>query len=225
MAIADSTSSAGAPVTVKSERGDIRAIFHHTAGNAAAAIFVGGFDGGFDGPADAIFAHLGTSLLEYGISSLRLDYRLHTSPGVVEEAVYDVINGVNYLKEVGVAKVALVGHSFGGAVVIDAAAQSPEVATVVALSSQTYGTRNVAKISPRPLLLIHGQDDQRLPPSCSEYIYARAQEPKELIILPGARHSLGQKREEVFRLIVGWLVDKIGFSGSQGKLLAKGETN
>ena len=203
-------SATGVPVSIQSERGDIRAVLQHAPGNVAGAIYVGGFDGGFDGPADGIYIDLALALLEHGISSLRLDYRIHSSPGVVEEAVYDVLRGVSYLKEAGVEKVALVGHSFGGAVVIEAAAKTPDVAAVVAMSSQTYGTRHVAKIAPRPLLLIHGQDDQRLPPSCSEYIYARAQEPKELIILPGARHSLRQKRDAVFDLVVEWLGSKVG---------------
>jgi fermentation-respiration switch protein FrsA (DUF1100 family) len=63
----------------------------------------------------------------------------------------------------------------------------------------------VGRISPRPLLLIHGADDIRLPPSCSEYLYARAGEPKELIIYEGATHSLRQRREELRALLVGWL--------------------
>jgi len=49
--------------------------------------------------------------------------------------------------------VALVGHSFGGAVVIRVGVASPAVATVAALSSQSYGTEDVASLAPRPLFL------------------------------------------------------------------------
>jgi dienelactone hydrolase len=51
-----------------------------------------------------------------------------------------VLVGVNFLKQGGVDYIALVGHSFGGAVVIMAATMSTEVKAVVGLSSQTYGT-------------------------------------------------------------------------------------
>ena len=71
------------------------------------------------------------------------------------------------LKGLGARRVALVGHSFGGAVVIVAGALSPLVVAVAALSSQTYGSTGAAKLAPRPLLLIHGEDDARLPAACS----------------------------------------------------------
>jgi hypothetical protein len=36
-----------------------------------------------------------------------------------------------------------------------------------------------------------------------------AGEPKELVILPGARHSLRQRRGELRRLLRRWLVEKL----------------
>jgi dipeptidyl aminopeptidase/acylaminoacyl peptidase len=64
-------------------------------------------------------------------------------------------------------------------------------------------------VAPRPLLIIHGEQDRRLPPDCSRYVYRIAGEPKELVILPGARHSLRQGREELRRLLRRWLVEKL----------------
>ena len=101
------------------------------------------------------------------------------------------------------------GHSFGGAVAISAAALSPDVSAVVTMSTQTAGTALAPRVAPRPLLLIHGEQDRRLPPDCSRYVYRLAGEPKELIILPGARHSLRQRREELRRLLRRWLVEKL----------------
>jgi pimeloyl-ACP methyl ester carboxylesterase len=43
----------------------------------------------------------------------------------------------------------LVGHSFGGAVVLDAAGRAPDVIAVAALSSQTAGVGDIAALSPR----------------------------------------------------------------------------
>ncbi len=198
----------GEMVTIDTERGPLKGVLHHNGGNTKAVILVGGIDGGFDGPT-SLYPDLAEDLISSNISSLRLDFRVHGSPGNMAEADYDVEQGISLLKGLGIRDIALVGHSFGGAVVITAADGRPEIKAVVTLSSQSYGTKPVAKISPRPLLLIHGGDDHRLPPSCSEYIYARALEPKELIIMPGATHSLRQKRNEVFGLVRTWIRDKM----------------
>jgi uncharacterized protein len=45
-----------------------------------------------------------------------------------------------------------------------------------------------AQISPRPLLLIHGEADSHTPPAQSKELYAAAHEPKQLWIVPGAEH-------------------------------------
>ena len=64
-------------------------------------------------------------------------------------------------------------------------------------------------MAPRPLLLIHGAEDRRLPAECSRYVYRIAGQPKQLVILPGARHSLRQRREDLRRLLRRWLVEKL----------------
>ncbi|MGA2286719.1 MAG: alpha/beta fold hydrolase, partial [Dehalococcoidia bacterium] len=175
-----------------------------------AVVFVGGTDGGFDGPANGIYATLAEDLSAAGISSLRLDFRLHRAPGDVGEGTHDVLAGVAFLKREGAGRIGLVGHSYGGAVVINAAALSEDVNAAVTLSTQTAGTALVGRIAPRPILLVHGELDTRLPPRCSRYVFERAGEPKELVILRGAKHSLRQRREELRRLLREWLVGKIG---------------
>ncbi len=199
----------GRPLNLQTERGDVPCLYHAGHPAAGAVIWIGGFDGGFDGPADGIYATLAMDLLEDGVGSLRLSYRVLGSPGNVEEAVHDVLAGVSFLTGEGAGRIGLVGHSFGGAVVISAAALSPEVSAVVTLSTQTAGTALAPRVTPRPLLLIHGEQDRRLSPDCSRYVYRLAGEPKELIILPGARHSLRQRREELRRLLRRWLVEKL----------------
>jgi dipeptidyl aminopeptidase/acylaminoacyl peptidase len=46
-----------------------------------------------------------------------------------------------------------------------------------------------ARLSPRPLLLIHGEADTHTPPAHSRELYAAARDPKELWIVPGAGHA------------------------------------
>jgi pimeloyl-ACP methyl ester carboxylesterase len=199
----------GVPVLLRTERGAISCLYHEGKAGGGAVIFVGGTDGGFDGPANGIYVALADDLLAHGISSLRLDFRLHIAPGNVEEGTFDVLAGVAFLKEKEAGRTGLVGHSYGGAVVINAGARSPDVAAVVTLSTQTAGTAAASMLASRPLLLVHGELDRRLPPECSRYVYERASEPKEIVILEGAKHSLRQRRTELRELLRDWLAAKL----------------
>ena len=193
-------------LAIQTSRGDIPGILHPHEGGEAAVVLVGGAIGGFDGPANAIYPALSDALLEERVTSLRLSYRL---PNDLHECVIDTLAAVSVLKGIGAWRVALVGHSFGGAVVIMAGSMTPLVTAGAALSSQTFGATGASLISPRPLLLVHGAEDTRLPPRCSQQIYEWARDPKELVIMPGAGHGLRECREELFTLLRRWLVDKL----------------
>ena len=52
----------------------------------------------------------------------------------------------------------------------------------------------VAKIVPRPIFFVHGDKDTIVPVQMSRELYAAAQDPKELWIVPGANHLECQKR-------------------------------
>ena len=207
--MATSGAGTGRPVRLETERGPVAGIYHEGAPGGGAVIWVGGTDGGFDGPADGIYATLAGDLLAAGVGSLRLDFRLRVAPGDVDEGTHDVLAGITFLKGHGVGRISLVGHSFGGAVVITAAVLSGQVDAVVTLSTQTAGTALAPRLSPTPLLIVHGELDRRLPPACSRYVYSLAGEPKELVILPGAKHSLRQRREELRALLREWLAARL----------------
>ncbi|MDQ6759780.1 MAG: alpha/beta hydrolase, partial [Acidobacteriota bacterium] len=55
------------------------------------------------------------------------------------------------------------------------------------------------RLTPRPLLLIHGTADEMLPDSCSRTLYRMAREPKDLLLYSGCRHGLDDCREELDR--------------------------
>ena len=196
-------------VALDSARGDIRCAWHAAPGAEAAVVMVGGGDGGLDGPANALYPDIAADLAARGIAALRLDFRVHAFPGPMGDGVFDVLRGIEFLAGERIQRVGLLGHSFGGAVVIEAGVQSGLVASVATLATQTAGAQRVAELAPTPLLLVHGLADIRLPPDCSRLLHDLAGEPKRLELLEGATHSLRQRREEVRSLLVEWFTETL----------------
>jgi alpha/beta superfamily hydrolase len=158
----------GEGVLLRTDRGDIQAIMHQSPEAQHGVIWVGGARGGFGGPGKGAYARLAEGLRREQIASLRMNYR---HPNVLPECALDILAGVAYLQHGGYQPVILVGHSFGGAVVIAAGAVTNHVAGVVALAPQTYGAHLAGQLAPRPLLVVHGKADTRLPYTCGVQIY------------------------------------------------------
>ena len=192
-------------VMIGTSRGEIRGILHPCATAPAATIYVGGAMGGFEGPARDLYGRL-ADRLRPTMSGLRMHYRL---PGDLEECVLDVLAGVSFLRGIGATGgIGLVGHSFGGAVVIKAGELSPAVAGVAALSPQLHGTRTVEALG-KPLLLVHGMRDGILDHAASEDIHSRALEPKRLVLYAEADHSLNQSAADLEELLATWLPETV----------------
>lgn len=62
----------------------------------------------------------------------------------------------------------------------------------------------VAKITPRPLLLVHGSQDEVVAVSDAYRLYAQAEEPKQLTIVDGAGHRLRQNGKAM-AIVTSWL--------------------
>ena len=191
---------AAVELTVGSPRGPVRGILHPAAGARSGFVAVGGSRGGLHGPA-WIYEELGARLQAEGVTGLRLDYR---RPNHLAECVHDVLAGVALLEQAGVERVALVGWSFGGAVVITAGALSERVVGVATVASQTAGTGAVGRLAPRSLLLLHGTADPILPDRCSRDLYVRAGEPKELVLYPGGGHGLERYASAMLAKLLDW---------------------
>jgi pimeloyl-ACP methyl ester carboxylesterase len=172
-----------------------------------AVILVGGIGGGWDSPARGLYPQLSQNLLAHRISSLQIRYRY---PADLDECVKDVIAGLKFLEHKRFQSVGLVGHSFGGAVIIKAAASIPNIVrTVVTLSTQSYGAvEAVSQLRQGcSILLIHGTDDDILRPICSSYVYKRANNPKQIILYEGAKHGLEEAAEQIHRTVYQWLLE------------------
>ena len=163
-----------------------------------------GARGGFGGPANGLYRDLAVRLADRGVASLRVNYR---RPANLDESTLDVLIGVWHMASIGYPRVALVGHSFGGGVVLAAARYTTHARGVAALASQTMGAESAALLNGRPLLLVHGEADVVLPLANAETIYGWAPEPKRLVTFPGAGHGLRECADEVRALLETWLLD------------------
>ena len=62
----------------------------------------------------------------------------------------------------------------------------------------------------KPLLLIHGDQDEILNHEASEDIYRRASEPKNIEIIKGSGHGLQEDPETVYSLLEKFIISVIG---------------
>ncbi|MFC2034660.1 alpha/beta hydrolase [Chloroflexota bacterium] len=62
----------------------------------------------------------------------------------------------------------------------------------------------VARIAPRPLLLVHGNRDETVPVNHAYELHARAGEPKRIVIVDGAGHRLRQD-DRAMATVIDWL--------------------
>jgi alpha-beta hydrolase superfamily lysophospholipase len=153
-------------------------------------------------PAHGMYARLAKQLGTEKVASLELEYR---KPGHLIDCVLDVLLGVGFLRKYGQNRVALVGHSFGGSVAINAAVSSPAVVAVAALSSQMTGADDIAELAPRPVLLLHGSADEVRSDIGSRELYQLASEPKELILYENCGHEFVECREKLEADLLAWL--------------------
>jgi Acetyl xylan esterase (AXE1) len=133
----------GQGVVLHTTLGPIQAMLHPSATGARGPCSGPGARGGYAGPAEGVLAQLAEAFAAQGLTSLRLHYR---HPGVYIDSVLDVRAGLAFLQGRGCARVVLVGHSCGGAVVIAAGTLPDQVVAVVALAPQTSGAQGAGYV-------------------------------------------------------------------------------
>ncbi len=70
----------------------------------------------------------------------------------------------------------------------------------------------VERLSPKPVLFIHGQEDWLINPRHSRELYNKAKEPKKLVILEGVGHAetmFDQKPDAFMQPCLDWLADTL----------------
>lgn len=180
--------------------GEIRALLDVSEGSTTAVITCSGAMGGDHevlGPGGKVYQRLAAAMPARGVSVMRIHYRY---AGELSDCVLDVLGAVSFLAGVGAERIVLIGHSFGGAVVIKAGELAPAVAGVASLSPQLFGAREVDRLGRqgKPLLLIHGTNDAILPHQASEIIYEKALDPKRMVLMENGGHGLIEDPELVY---------------------------
>jgi pimeloyl-ACP methyl ester carboxylesterase len=188
-------------LTINTTRGAIPMILHSAAEAGRSVLCLSGAIGGFDGPA-TLYARLGSDMPRRGITIARIDYR---EPNEFGECVLDALAALTFLKGTGHRRTTLIGHSFGGAVAINAGTLGSTVSGVIAISSQLAGAHVAGDLAPKPLLLIHGTADTILSHQCSEMIYERAGEPKQIRLFPNGGHILNEVADDLTETVESWL--------------------
>jgi fermentation-respiration switch protein FrsA (DUF1100 family) len=151
-----------------------------------------------------------------GYAVLVFDYRGYgQSAGspTRDGTVADALAAIDYALARDPNRTIVFGHSLGGAIAIVASAQRKAVRAVVAESTFPSYRAVAAATAPtfsalvplfvsegqdpitylptlkeRPLLVIHGEDDHIVPVALGRQLHEAASEPKELWVVPGARH-------------------------------------
>ncbi len=168
---------------------------------------MGGANGGLLGPSGGLYHELAVSLAQAGAAFVRVHYR---KPGRLEDCLLDVASVVDLAARSGGQKFVFIGHSFGGAVAIQAGVTLANFTSgVVTLATQSAGCEAAGRLGETPLLLVHGGKDEILDPQNSQLVASMATENAEVVIYPQAKHGLVECREELKALlefkILGWL--------------------
>lgn len=90
------------------------------------------------------------------------------------------------------------GFSFGSWIALTVGASNPAVSTLIALAPPLarYDFEPV-RVSPKAKFFIQGEFDELCPLKEMQRFYARAEEPKELVVIDGADHLFDGKTIEV----------------------------
>ncbi|MFB0562735.1 MAG: alpha/beta hydrolase family protein [Candidatus Lokiarchaeia archaeon] len=101
--------------------------------------------------------------------------------------------GIKYLKKFGILKITNIKK------------------TVKGLRSDLRELRPlqwVGKISPRPVLIVHGDQDDVIPVQSAHKLYENAKEPKKILIFKNVNHQI-RNNQEAMDAVVEWTVKNI----------------
>lgn len=90
-------------------------------------------------------------------------------------------------------KLAFLGFSQGARIALHVGLRRPQCAGIVAMSGSYLDDPSAKTLSPHPILILHGENDQKAPVSFADESYKRLEKlhmPVTLILLPGVEHDV-----------------------------------
>lgn len=192
-----------AHIEIYTMQGLLTLVWHGDPTAEAVAVCCGGAMGGLLGPGRALYHHLGDRLAARGAGLIRVSYR---QPNNIDLCVLDVLAAADLACRQGTQHVVTVGHSFGGAVAVQAGiAMGGWTAGVVTMATQSAGCESAAQLAGVPMLLLHGDRDEILPPFASQVVHELAGGHGELEILPGVGHAMTEAADHLLERLVEWI--------------------
>jgi fermentation-respiration switch protein FrsA (DUF1100 family) len=180
-------------------------LWHGDQGEDRVVVMCGGAMGGLLGPAGGLFHDLGTRFAEQGIGTIRVGYR---RPNDLRTCVHDLVAAAELAARRGARRFVTVGHSFGGAVAIRAGiVLGDDAVGVVTLSTQSAGCEDAGRLGDTPLLLVHGDRDELLPPETSHMVAALAGG-GDVVILADTGHLLTEAGDELRARLGAWIPER-----------------
>ena len=144
-------------------------------------------------------------------------YGLSQGPFPNEQRVYeDAIAAWHYLvedRQIDPQRIVAYGHSLGGAIAIDLATRQPTMAGVIAegsftsmyamatrqgryqflpvdwLLTQRFNSLEKVRSLTIPVLFLHGEQDQTVPPAMSQALHKATSAPSSFVLIPEAGHN------------------------------------
>jgi len=171
-------------------------------GSESAVVMGGGAMGGLLG-GGGLYHELGTELSALGIAATSVGWR---RPNDLGACTHDMLAAMQFMARRGARRFVTIGHSFGGAIAIRAAASmhAEVVPGVVTLATQSGGCEPAESLGDREILYFHGDADRILPPMASEMVRMLAGT-GELVLLPGEDHLLAGARDLIVERLMTWI--------------------
>ena len=143
------------------------------------------------------------------VSSLSIDFRGYgnSKKGTTDNRSLDILGAIDYLKEKGFEKIAIVGASMGGAAVLNALdAKTDSAINRVVLVAPAGGVEIVSE-SIKKMFIV--SKEERLFTTVNS-IFDESAQPKELKVYPGSFHAQNMFKaeygEELTDLIIKFLI-------------------
>lgn len=192
-------------VEIYTMEGLLQIMWHGDPEATDVVLMCGGAMGGMLGPGRSLYLELGLELAAEGRAAMAVGYR---KAGDLTRSLLDTCAAADLALRNGAERFVILGHSFGGAVAIQAASTfAAHTAGVITYATQSAGCEEVARIGDTPLLLLHGERDSILGPENSMMVQSLAGA-GEVRMFPDTDHLMAEAANEIAEITGRWVREK-----------------